>query len=482
MTTTAFMAGSPAFAADVSSAGADSLRQVFERYVGKPSDGKPGYASVTVDGSAYKVSFDLQHALDLIPNALATAEVSPVVLSITPLDDGTWKVSMTNPLKFAYAGAVQSGSSSTEGLVLDGIFDPAIASFRTSTARIATLKSTSAAPNATATVEAHDLQQTQTGAPGPNGTTDVTVSQTVGPLTEVMHMDMPSQTPPQSTQPVTFDLRAGGQKNAISLSAVRAQQLLDLWAFVVAHPTPKDGPMTAPDEFKTTLQAALPVMDALKMDAHLNDLTVQTPYGKGTTGPYDLHLDLSTQSPSSSITFGLKMDRLAVDSVFVPEFARSLIPTKIEMNVGAKDFDFNSGMKTTIDGYDFGHPDPTYMTRNKDQIVAAWLPAGKMVVQIPPSAISAPAYTLGWQGSVEVTPGHAKTHIDVRVAGFDAVLKSLSQVKQTGAAQIVIGLYAAQALAKKDPDGTLTWAIDAEDGNSLLVNGSPVGPQKKRAL
>ncbi|MDR3374109.1 MAG: hypothetical protein P4L98_10310, partial [Ancalomicrobiaceae bacterium] len=229
---------------------------------------------------------------------------------------------------------------------------------------------------------------------------------------------------------------------------------------------------------KDLLRATTPLLDTLTAAVAVDQLAVQTPFGRGTIANLGVRLGVDTGSPSSSIDVGYTFDGVAVDSVFVPVWAKDLIPTRLALDFGFKDFDVKGGIAKAIEVFDLSEIDAIPKAAEAS-VQAAFLPTGGATIVLKPSELTAPSYALTWQGNVHVIDNSAKAHVEVHAKGLDKVIQSMSKVTTEGAPQAVIGLYAAKALAKPEGTDAYFWAVDIDEAGDVLVNGASVGPKKK---
>jgi hypothetical protein len=131
-----------------------------------------------------------------------------------------------------------------------------------------------------------------------------------------------------------------------------------------------------------------------------------------------------------------------------------------------------------MDKHDFANPasDTTdYQALGRTAIA----PTGGVHIDLKPSSITSPTYKIGWTGAIDTHGEQAKAHIDVTATGLDDLVKTLTPVHDKGVPETIIGLYAAKALAKPGPDGSLIWGLDIDSQTgAFLVNGKPVGPKR----
>ena len=278
--------------------------------------------------------------------------------------------------------------------------------------------------------------------------------------------------------PVPIEIKSVSSQSDAKLTGLRARSLLDAWAYAVAHPDA--GTLAArQDEIRSLAGRILPIFDVASASGLAEGLTVQTPAGSGSVDKAAASLGLDTRSGQSRATVDYDIRGLKVDSVFIPAWARPLIPNRIAFGVAVTGFDVAAAARTFTDVMDLSGPKPV-RDADSDRLMKAFLPGGKVIVDLPASTLVGADYTITWEGRVEAQiPGKARTHMTVTCIGLDGITKALQGVKERGVGETVIGLYMARAVAKPGPNGALVWVIDFEEGGELLVNGAPVGPKAK---
>lgn len=467
-------------AATIDQAGADQLRGSFERYIGTAPSGQKPYVSVAPDGAAYKVTIDSHGLITAIAAALKqpiNADAAPIVFHAAPVEGGKWRIYDFGPLKGSFAFKDQTSSVTADKVDFDGIYDPAIAAFTTSRTSIPLMTIDQQAPNATGSAITRDAVQTTTGTPGHDGTTDGTIDAKFGAYQQTITLVPPGGASANGGKTDTVKISADSRAFQVSMKGLHATQMLDFIAFIVANETPQDRAAHAED-LKAAVLKFLPGIDTLSATDAFEAIAINTPYGQANIASGGMKFDISTAQGANTAGFNLNLDSLTVDSVLIPPGVQPLLPTKIAIGAQVTNFDLSAVVRKAIELDGSKTADPANKAAYDDAMTAALVPSGAVLVTLPPSAIAGKDYTIAWQGDMNITVGkvpHAKVHIDVKATGVDAVARQVGQLKVPHAAEAMIGIYAAQALAKKEADGSVSWAVDFSDTGDLLVNGKPIG-------
>lgn len=469
-----------ALAATIDQAGADQLRGTFERYIGTAPSGQTPYVSVTPDGAAYKVTIDSHGIITAIATAFKkpiNADASPIVFHAAPLDGGKWRINDFAGFKGSFAIKDESTSVSVDKIDFDGIYDPAIGAFESTKTAIPLMTIDQQAPDISGTATTRDAVQTTTGTAGHDGTTDATVDAKFGAYQQTITMIPPGGASAAGGKTDTVKISADSRAFQIGIKGLHAKETLDLWAFILANKTP-EARAAHNDELKAAVLKFLPIVDTIAMTDAFKGIAINTPYGQATMGSGGATFNLDTAQGANKAGFNIHLDSFAVDSVLIPPGVQPLLPTKISFGAEVKNFDLSAVVRKAIELDGLKTADSENKAAYDEAMTAALVPSGAVAVTLPPSSIAGKDYTISWQGDVKATVGntpHATVHLDIKATGVDALAKQVGQLKVPNAAEAMIGIYAAQALAKKEADGSVSWAVDFSDTGDLLVNGKPVG-------
>ncbi|MDR3497402.1 MAG: hypothetical protein P4L82_22645 [Ancalomicrobiaceae bacterium] len=458
----------------------DGLKQLF----GDKLDQFAPAFSATHDGNVTRLTVDLADiaARAGIPGLSVTAK--PITLVFTSQPDGSTLQTMEGPQDLSASYDVplkprQIGTVSYSGMAFQGTFDPKLAFYRDLTVTVAKTESESSQPQTGvhASVVAGENTMKLTSEAVSDGIISVKSEQTMNGFSEKLRIDPQTAEPPVGGPMMEIEVTAPSAHGMFAIDRLHTFGVRDLIGFFIENQTKPDI-VAHQANLKDLLRATAPLLDTMTAAVGIDKIAVQTPFGRGTIGNVGLKLGLDTGSPSSRFDLGYVFDGIAVDSVFVPDWAKDLIPSRLTIDVSVKDFNVKDGISRVIDAFDLNEPDVVPKVAEAG-IQTAFLPSGGVTVALQPSELTAPLYSLTWQGDVHVADSRAKAHFDVHAKGLDKVIQSLQKVTVEGAPQAIIGLYAAKALAKTEGADAYFWAIDIDEAGDLLVNGAPVGPKKK---
>ena len=270
-------------------------------------------------GESYRVALDVQQVLRGFESFGVSADPSVSTTMLTPLADGTWKVVSAGSPPIVVHVRDQSIAMTATSALFDGIYDPRMFAFKTAEAQYSGYGYTSTKPGLAQNSHSDKIGFTFAGTPAEGGTVDGTVHELVAGTKVDIVIKPPSPQPPSATEaPAAPAPPAAAPPTAISYAAptatldlgmekLHSKNLLDLWAFLVAHPD-HERLVAAQDELRGILRAVLPLASALKERATAEGLSITTPIGpfsiKSASGGFDVvNLD-GTAKATTSIAVG----------------------------------------------------------------------------------------------------------------------------------------------------------------------------------
>ena len=184
---------------------------------------------------------------------------------------------------------------------------------------------------------------------------------------------------------------------------MKPKPLLDLWAFLVAHPTrPELAANEAP--FKTLLTAALASQLSLDEDVGMQKLTVQTPQGPIAFDGAKVGLGGAAAGSASRFEEHFAASGLTLPAGLVPAMFRDLVPTRSTSGSrSAASISTAAGAEAIADMHLAGDGAADLRGRRREGLRQAD-GAGPVVVDIPPSHIVAPQLDIAFEGKVRL-PG-----------------------------------------------------------------------------
>jgi len=359
----------------------------------------------------------------------------------------------------------QSMNWSVADARFSGIYDPALATFRSMSGSLGgmTMASKDAVQDLDASIGPGTFALT--GGPSGGGGVDFTLSEAFTSFAENVRVADPSSGTnlPFSVKAATVSLDAKGQ-------GYRTRELLDLLAFAVANAD--KAKITANQaELKKLLLAALPVWNRITGSYRFGDFTTETPFGSFGAKTIGLEFGMDGAVSNGTITYRSGAQGLTVPEQLVPAWSRPLLPTEFDLNVSGVGFDLDAMARKLIDALDLTREPPV-----PEEVTAA---IGEEFMAKPPKLVISRSTVKGGdtevaaEGEVTFAGGKPEANVAFEVAGYDSVIET---VKQAANDQPEFGQYLAFALAAKGfaktlPEGRLRWEFLVKADGSVNVNG-----------
>jgi hypothetical protein len=259
-------------------------------------------------------------------------------------------------------------------------------------------------------------------------------------------------------------------------TGLRQRALMDLLAWFISHPG-KDAIVKDQADLKKSLNAALPVFEAMSATESLEGLTVQSLIGPVTAKSAKIGLDMSGFTKEGRFGESIGLEGLGIPPGIAPPWAADLVPTSTALGFTASGFDAEAPARIFIDKMDVSKSEPVSPDVNL-ALAAAALPNGTFTISLPPTTITAAAYSISMTGDMQMTVlGPKGGKLDIKMKGLDAVSAKLQEaaLSDPQAAQAIAGIIAAKGMAKTDADGNATWAIVYSPEGKVSINGLDLG-------
>jgi len=460
----------PVIAQTVDVTGAQQLADDIARYVSKAAFDKH-IVSVDVKNDAYRISVDFK-ALAALASPMdpgAKIDLSPLAVLVKPAAGGSWDVTADS----IPAGSIevdgpqghQSIQWAVEGAKFNGLFDPALAYFRTLSGSQAgmTLSSKEAKQEVQASIGPGTF--TATGTPSSGGGVDFTLSEAFTNFTEMVRakdestgMDFP------------MTLKASNLSVNAAAQGYRSRALLDLIAFGIANAD--EAKIKANQAgLKDQLRAALPVWNHIDVSYSFGDFSAETPVGKFGAGSLAVEMGMDGAVQNGAIGYKMSATGLSAPVQLLPPWAGPLMPTEFDLNVSGVGFNLDGMAHKLIDNLDLNR-DPPVPQEVSDQIAAEFI-ANPPKVVISKSTVKNADTEVSAEGEMTFPAGKPQANIAVEVAGYDKVVDAVKQSasSQPEMSQVLAVALAAKGFAKTQPDGRLRWELTVKPDGSVSVNG-----------
>jgi hypothetical protein len=465
---------SPAFAQAVDPEGAAQLGEALSRYVGKTALEK-GIVKVAPDGDAYRIDLNLNGIASLFPPQDAFKyDVGSYGLRAKPLADGTWQVEASifpdGWLEVSEPPVAQRVQWAVSDGKMSAIFDPALGTFASATGSYSAIKMTMKDPVSQSESTYGSGTYSMTGTKSANGGVDITSKQVLGDFIQNQTV-----TQPDSDVSIPMTIKAASVSVDADGAGVQMKPMLDLLAFAVANND--EAKLKANQgEMKSLLLAALPVWERMAGNYSFSDLSVTTPVGIFRAGEMGLVFAMDGVRQDGTLNYGVKLSKLEVASLFMPSWARPLLPTEVDINVSGTNLDLDLPARKLIDAIDLSKEPPVPESVG-DEITAAFMADPPKIV-FPKSTIRNADTEIVAEGEMIFLGGKPVFDMTIEAAGYDKAVAALQTAapNEPQVAEMLPALAMVKGFGKALPDGRLQWAINIRSDGSAFVNGTMVKP------
>jgi hypothetical protein len=454
--------------------GAEKLNAFFAAYLGKSAVGDPATLAVTPEGSDYAVSLDLAALMAPFRSAGLSYDAAPLHYELFEQDDGAWRIESSGfpPI----STHTKDGESTIAIIGYKGQFviDPAIAWWRSGSGDADKINVKAHGDGFDETLDAGALQMTASAQAAGEGAVSSVMQESLADLA-VHFAGTPGAAAKAGADAKPVDVAAHADKALIDarLDGLRSRAALDLWAFLVAHPSRAE---LAADEaaLKTLLTDAL--AGQLKFDENigLQKIAVQIPQGAVVMDAAKFGFGGATGA-AGALEEHFSIDGLTLPPGLVPPMYRDLTPTSVDFGFKASGFDFAAASAEAVaDMHLAGDAEPI-SDADGAKVWAKLIGAGPVIVDVPPSRLLAPQLDLSIQGQVRYQGAKPSGTFTVRMRNFDKTMAALKGLGPEAEKKMIPFLAMAKGMAKTEADGALTWVGELGADGMMKVNGLPLG-------
>ena len=454
--------------------GAQKLSATLGLYLGKLTVGDAPPVSVAIDGGHYTVAVDLA-ALAAPLNGIGFS-IDPAIVKymLTEQDDGNWHVVSDGLPPIAIHSKQGTIAYDFSGYKYEGTFDPSFAMFKNVQGSLEKATAEAHLPDADEAIAMGPLRITQSGTPAPGGAASVVAHEEVDDVS-VDVSGTPGVKTDADAKPVHVSFRIGGGSADIGLDGAPMRKALDLWAFVVAHPSRAEIAANEP-AFKNLLRALLPGDLKLVEKADLQKIAADTPQGLFGVADGKFAVAMGwTPGPKDSVEYQVATSGIALPAGLAPPPMQDLTPTAFDFDIKASGFDLNAGAEEAIGDMHFAGDGPVISEADGPKIGAKMKGSGPILVDLLPSHVVAPAIDLTIEGQARFEGARPNGVLKVHMRNFDKTVAALKGLGQLASPEMIGGLAMAKSLAKTESDGALTWVAEYGADGSIKVNGLPLG-------
>jgi hypothetical protein len=460
--------------------GAAKITAFLTKYAGASPPGAPPSFTVTPEAGDYVVGADLGALSAPLRDLGVSYDPAVVKYKVFEQDDGAWRVEQSEIP--AITGHSKQKDVTVDTSILFGgfksvfVIDPALSWLRSG--QFSADKTTVRA-RAPGVDEAFDFAAQQ-GQMSTTGAAD-------GAVSSVFHQDIksanmtiaidPKAARPDANpdaKPVNIAASADAAAVSLSLDGVKPRPLLDLWAFLAAHPTRAQLAAEEP-AFKTLMSAALAAQTTAAEEFGAKTLSVHTPQGEFKFDGAKLALDVALAGPRSRFEQHLSVTNFALPPELLPQAYRDLVPTSFDLNVKLSGFDLTAAGEEAIADAHLAGEDPPISNEDGAKISARLIGQNPLVIDIGASHIKAPLLDATFEGQIRYLRSKPTGKIILHMRDFDKSIAALKVLGPEAERKMVPVAAMAKGLAKSEPDGTLTWVCEIGADSVMKVNGLPLG-------
>lgn len=449
--------------------GAQKLSEVLSRYVGKDA------LSVAVEGDHYAASLDLAKLLASIGAQGVSIDAAPATANLVEQSDGAWRVTREGYTPITFNAKEASGSIHVDGYKFDGLFDPALYGFRNAATKMDKADIQIHAPEFDETLTFAPAQATITGSAAAGGGYSGNVKEDVGQLTVLVTPKKTEKADGAQTPSPPVSIKLGGLSYDVSLDNMRLREVLDLWAFFVAHPS-RAALATDEAALKAKLHALLPFADKLDETFAAQNIEIDTPKGAVKLGDIKGHFATDKFPSTSDMEIHFAAGAITPPAGVVPAPFSGLVPTSIDLNVKYGGYDYGAAAEEAINDLHLAGEGPVISDADRAKIPAKMMGGGPLHFTILPSRIIAPQLDVSVEGEMQVTGARPIGKMTVKARNFDNTVATIKGAgPQIATPQMIAGLALAKGLGKTEADGSLTWVAEYGADGAIKVNGLALG-------
>jgi len=279
--------------------------------------------------------------------------------------------------------------------------------------------------------------------------------------------------PGSDAKPYAGTVQTGAATADVKLDGLKTRPLLDLWAFLVAHPS---RPELAANEaaFKSLIAAALASQAKAEETASVEKIAAQIPQGPITIEQAKFGAS-GALGPTGAFGEHFEAAGLTLPPDLIPEPFKGFAPTAFSIGFRASGFDVASAAAEMIADMHLAGDGPAISPADTAKIHAKLIGPDGVVVDIEPSHVTAPLLDLTFEGRVVYKGGKPTGKLTVHMRNFDKTQAALKTLGPEIEKKVAPMLAMAKGLAKTDGDGSLIWVGEVGPDGVMKVNGLPLG-------
>jgi hypothetical protein len=410
------------------------------------------------------------------PLAATGFSIDPAIMKWTLIeqDGGTWHVASDSLPPISVHSKEGAIAYNFGGYKFDGIFDPALATFKSAQQDLDKTDVEIHGPKVDETIAIGPLHATQTAAPAQNGAASLAVHEEIANLSANVSVIPGEGEQTADAKPAPVSLQSATTLVDVSADGAPIRKALDLWAFLAAYPSRSE--IAANEQaFKTLLRALLPADFKLTEKVEMKEIAVAASQGRFAIASGKFALTASAApGANGSAEYDLAVDGLTLPTGLLAPEMSNLAPNAFNIDVRANGFDIGAGADEAIKDMHFDGDGPVISEAGRAQILAKMKGSGPITIDLLPSHIVAPRVDVTFEGQVHLEGARPSGVLKIHARNFDRTVAALKAVGPLATPQMSGGLALARLLAKSEADGSLTWVAEYSADGAIKVNGMPL--------
>jgi hypothetical protein len=458
-------------AADITYEGAQQIREKLLSYLPEQM-AKPGLLDVRPGTSAYELKVDPTVLLkDVDPKTFTISGLKPLLSTILPLGDGTWKYEQSD--SFDVKGSVKAGEQTSDftykidAFRFDGIYDPQIFYLRNAEVTADGISMTSKSGPQSLEARFRSMVSKLDSRQEPPGKVTLHSNALAQGFAEKV-ID------PNGLQ---VDVSADSVAVDIALAGLAFKPLQEMVLFVMQKAEDKAETLTADDKarLKQMVGTSLPVFDALAEKIDFANFSVATPAGQFGADKLAYTIETTGLRDGAKAGVGIALDKPSMPPELVPEAYRAAVPDSMSVKVSVDNLNLESGIRYFLDHANFEASDPLD-EQQQAEIGRVFLPNGLVTVRYDDVSARSSIYDVSLSGTTTFNPedsARQNTEVTVYARDLDKTIAYLQQNAQTvpDFNQAAFFVMMAKGFAKQMPDGRSMWTVSVDETNKVKVNG-----------
>ena len=459
---------SASFGAPATAEQAATIKAAFEKYVGAGAGTNSSPVVVTPNGEHYGVDLDIKKLLRGLEPLGFVFDPLTAHLDLMPQDGGLWHVTNGGTSRFGAKFGEGTVNVIMNGTNFDGLYDPSIPAFTHSKTSYDSITIAGTGLNgATRTRDVQKGSLTFNADVASDGVINVRTAQSSAGSSEDATVD-----PSTAGAPAThFGLKSGPTIEDAHIDELRIRAAMDLWAFLVAHPS-ATAIKASQEELRPLLRQLLPLFRHWSQGISVEQTAVESPLGAFAAQSASIRIDANGLVADGTIGSDVKLNALSIPAGLVPGWAEGLVPTSVSLSETLSGFHLDGVAQHAINSFDLQTKEP-FTPEATEKFKTLIGPLDQMMLSFAPSRIISRLLDVRIEGRARLQQPIPELNMKVAISGLDKAMQEI-QSKAGGdehVGQVIAAVAFAKGFGKAQPDGSMTWDVTSDPGGGIMVNG-----------